>query len=206
MLEIELAQMKSGHPKLVYKNYWIERKVIDMTLTGDDSLYKSFPEFDVASVFPNENLEEAELVDSHIVGVWIANEPKTRNKYSISEDTVAHITFFTQNRKVEIEGRWWFRDKPLYPKEADFELLRKTNIEPGDPKRLVIAYKMRDGQLFYPFGYHTFDQMAKERKEVNLGKGKINFQIVFEGVNLEPTPPLKFVLDGSYDNITIKRI
>jgi hypothetical protein len=210
MLEIELQQIKSGEPRLVYTKFWVEHKDIKPDPPLPKSIYGLMDDLPKKTSFDSDvqGFDDTTLFEKNVIGIWVKNDPKKRNEYSVAKGVVAHITFFTSMGDVEVDGRWWHKDSPLYPEEGtvDLDTLRKTTISQPDAARLVIAYKVSDRDLFYPFGDNTHLEILKQRRGRSLGKGKIEFQVVFDGLNVNPTKPLKFTLDGSYDNMKIEII
>jgi hypothetical protein len=204
MLEVELYRIVTGYPILSYKNYWTETKLVTALRNELFPSPGGIPTTDTAS----EDFGFVQRIwknEYEVVGITIANEPQNRNKYSYAEGVLAHITFFTPKGKVFKQGRWWSGDTRLFPpQKLNLDSLRKAKITPGDPIRLVIAYKVKDGNLFYPFDYKTHFQAAEQRKKENLGKNNIEFHVVFEGENIKPTRPLKFILVDSQNGIEIK--
>jgi hypothetical protein len=204
LLEIELHKMASGAPNLRYRDWWVETKLVTASRKDLFSDGRVYPTTDSSAQF--SFVQHMWKDEYQIFGITISNDPNNRNEHSKSEGVVAHIAFLSAKEK-EYQGRWWNNDYPLFPsKDTDLEQLRKIKINPGDPKRLVIAYKVADGNLFYPFDYKTHFQAAEQRKGHNLGKDNIEFQVILEGENIRPTKPLRFILLAKPNGAEIRRL
>lgn len=206
-LQIDLDWLKSDKPSLVCAHTWnqiVPVKAIEV-VEGDSELELTTDFEKVISAY--ELAFEEEIV---VAIIDINNNPGNRTQKSIALDVSAHLDYYDMNGRHLFHinyGRWWEIDTPLFPEKAeDLKQYRKVNIYPGEIQRLPIAYKQVKGNIIYAYKYNSHIEMAKQRTKYKLGRSPTKVSVVFEGTNLKPTPPIKFLVRPWNDGIWLRRI